>query len=130
MSTIQPQAAASAPLPRHLRILRSPAGRIAAFFVMLTLLGMLARQAYLALGLPREASIEQVTPLILLFRLAPIVLAYALLVRLIERRPMDAGAPPRATPPGRGPRGRLRPFFARGGGPLGHWRLFRRRRSS
>jgi uncharacterized protein len=98
MSTIEPQAAAPAPLPRHLRILRSPAGRIAAFFVMLTLLGMLTRQAYLALGLPREASIEQVTPLILLFRLAPIVLAYALLVRLIERRPIDELAPRRALP--------------------------------
>ncbi|QDE40649.1 CPBP family intramembrane metalloprotease [Luteibacter pinisoli] len=73
-----------------LRLLRSPVGRIVAFAVMAWLIGMGCTQAYKALGLPHGAiPFGEVTPLIELFRLLPIVLAYWLLVRFIERRHVD-----------------------------------------
>ena len=92
-SSVQPQAA----LP--LRLLRTPVGRILAFFAMLTAFGWLTGQLQDVLGV-RHGSMpfNEVTPLIEAFRLLPVLLAYGLLVGLIERRPMDELAPRKAVP--------------------------------
>ncbi len=76
-----------------------PLGRIAAFAVTAFLIGMVAGRIYDGLGLPKGAiPLRDVTPLIELFRLAPVVLAYWLLVRTIENRRIDELAPRKAVP--------------------------------
>lgn len=91
---------AAPPVPSlPLRLLRSPFGRIVAFFVTLAVIGWIAGRFYNALELPQGmVAFRDVTPLIEAFRLAPIVLAYWLLVRSIEQRRMDELAPRRAVP--------------------------------
>lgn len=82
-----------------LRLLRSPLGRIVAFAVTAFLIGMVLGRIYDGLGLPKGAiPFRDVTPLIELFRLAPVVLAYWLLVRTIENRQVDELAPRKAVP--------------------------------
>lgn len=89
-----------APSPRlPLLLLRSPLGRIVAFFVIMAILHMLTKLAYNALGLPRgHIAFRDVTPAIQFFRLLPIVLAYWLLVRFIEWRRVNELAPRKALP--------------------------------
>jgi len=85
--------------PFALRMLRSPLGRILAFFILLTALTLPTRLLYDALGLPKGSiPFAEVTPLIEAFRLVPTVLAYWLLVRWVERRPVDELAPRKAIP--------------------------------
>ncbi|SDF90353.1 type II CAAX endopeptidase family protein [Dyella sp. 333MFSha] len=82
-----------------LRLLRSPVGRILVFAVTLSALGFIAGRIYNGIGLPRGSlPFDQVTPLIEAFRLLPIVIAYWLLVRTIERRRIDELAPRKAIP--------------------------------
>lgn len=93
----EPTVATPTSLP--LRLLRSPLGRIVAFFVVLTVLVFIARLVYSALGLPKgDLPFDKVTPAIEAFRLAPVVLAYWLLVRIVERRRVDELAPRKAVP--------------------------------
>lgn len=93
----EPVAATPPSLP--LRLLRSPLGRIVVFFVTLTVLGFILARIYAGLGLPRgNIPFDQVTPLIEAFRLAPVVLAYWLLVRTVENRRVDELAPRKAVP--------------------------------
>lgn len=88
-----------APPPLPLRLLRSPLGRILAFFILLTAFTLPARLLYDALGLPQGAiPFVDVTPAIEAFRLLPTVLAYWLLVRFVERRPVDELAARKALP--------------------------------
>ncbi|HEY4294391.1 type II CAAX endopeptidase family protein [Luteibacter sp.] len=93
----EPTVATPTPLP--LRLLRSPLGRIVAFFVMMTALVFVARLVYSGLGLPKGSlPFDKVSPLIETFRLAPVVLAYWLLARVVERRRIDELAPRKAVP--------------------------------
>ena len=86
-------------LPLPLRLLRSPLGRIVAFFITMIALRFIAGRVYDGLGLPRtNLSFDQVTPLIEALRLAPVVLAYWLLVRTIEHRRVDELAARKAVP--------------------------------
>ncbi|HEY4090184.1 MAG TPA: type II CAAX endopeptidase family protein [Luteibacter sp.] len=72
------------------RLLRSPVGRILAFAISAWLIGVVCSRIYNGLGLPRGSiAFGEVTPVIELFRLLPVVLAYWLLVRTIERRHID-----------------------------------------
>jgi len=90
---------AATPPPTALRLLRSPVGRIVAFFVAMTVLVFAAKLLYAAIGLPKgDIPFDRVTPLIEAFRLLPVVLAYWLLVRFIERRRVDELAARKAVP--------------------------------
>lgn len=90
---------ATTPPSLPLRLLRSPLGRIVAFFVTMVAIGFIAARVYAGLGLPRGSiPFDQVTPLIEAFRLAPVVLAYWLLVRTIESRRVDELALRKAVP--------------------------------
>lgn len=92
-SSVQPQAA----LP--LRVLRTPVGRILAFFAMLSAFGWLTGEFQDLLGLRHgPMDFNEVTPLIEAFRVLPAVLAYGVLVWMIERRAMDELAPRKAVP--------------------------------
>jgi membrane protease YdiL (CAAX protease family) len=81
------------PVPRPslpARLLRSPVGRILVFALSAWLIGVVCSRIYSGLGLPHGAiPFGEVTPLIELFRLLPVVLAYWLLVRFIEQRHVD-----------------------------------------
>ncbi|NID16977.1 CPBP family intramembrane glutamic endopeptidase [Luteibacter yeojuensis] len=93
----EPTVATPPSLP--LRVLRSPLGRIVAFFAALTVLVIVARSIYAALGLPKgDIPFDRITPTIEVFRLAPAVLAYWLLVRVVEHRRVDELAPRKALP--------------------------------
>ncbi|HXP01073.1 MAG TPA: CPBP family intramembrane glutamic endopeptidase [Luteibacter sp.] len=93
----EPTAVTPPSLP--LRLLRSPLGRIVAFFVTLTIIGFILGRVYDGLGLPKgDIPFNRITPLIEAFRLAPVVIAYWLLVRTIESRPVDELAPRKAVP--------------------------------
>ncbi|MGE7138077.1 CPBP family intramembrane glutamic endopeptidase [Luteibacter sp. NPDC031894] len=93
----EPTVATSPSLP--LRLLRSPLGRIVAFFATMTALFFIAGRIYAGLGLPKgNLTFDQITPLIEALRLAPVVLAYWLLVRTIERRRLDELAARKAVP--------------------------------
>ncbi len=82
-----------------LRLLRSPLGRIVAFFVTLTIIGFILGRVYDGLGPPKgDIPFHRITPLIEAFRLAPVVIAYWLLVRTIESRPVDELALRKAVP--------------------------------
>jgi membrane protease YdiL (CAAX protease family) len=82
-----------------LRALRSPLGRIVAFFVMLHLIGLVTGRIYTGLGLPRGGiAFGDITPAIELFRLLPVVLAYWLLVRFVESRRVEELAARKALP--------------------------------
>jgi membrane protease YdiL (CAAX protease family) len=95
--TAEPTAVTPPSLP--LRVLRSPLGRIVAFFVMFKLIGMVTGRIYDGLGLPKgSVPFSDITPLIELFRLIPVILAYWLLVRLIENRRVDELAARKALP--------------------------------
>jgi len=72
------------------RVLRSPAGRIVIFFVSLFLIGMVTGRIHASLGPSGGAATSgEITALDEVFHLFPVVLAYWLLVRSIENRPMD-----------------------------------------
>lgn len=87
------------PPPLALRALRSPLGRIVAFFLTLTVIGFITGRIYNGLGLPKgNIPFRDVTPLIEAFRLLPVVLSYWLLVRTIERRRVDELALRKAVP--------------------------------
>ncbi|SEP13827.1 hypothetical protein SAMN02800692_0008 [Luteibacter sp. UNC138MFCol5.1] len=82
-----------------LRLLRSPLGRIVAFFVLLVAIGAATRLLRDALGLPHgDIPWADVTPSIEALRLLPPALAYWLLVRFIERRRVDELAARKALP--------------------------------
>jgi uncharacterized protein len=90
MSATETQKPATAPPSLPLRLLRSPVGRIVAFAITAWLIGIICHRIYDGLGLPHgEIPFGEVTPLIELFRLLPIILAYWLLVRTIENRRVD-----------------------------------------
>jgi len=87
------------PDPLPVRLLRSPVGRILAFFAMLAAFNALTNLIQDGLGLAHGAmDFSSVTPGIEAFRLLPAVLAYAVLVRVIERRPIDELAARKAAP--------------------------------
>lgn len=93
----EPTAVTPSSLP--MRVLRSPPGRIVAFFVTLALIGLVMGRIYAGLGLPNgHIAFNDVTPEIEFFRLAPVVLAYWLLVRTIENRRVDELAARKAVP--------------------------------
>ena len=102
MSAQPTEATSPSPSPSPslpLRLLRSPLGRIVAFFITMIALRFIAGRVYDGLGLPRtDLSFDQVTPLIEALRLAPVVLAYWLLVRTIENRRVDELAARKAVP--------------------------------
>lgn len=100
MSAQPTDATSPSPSPSlPLRLLRSPLGRIVAFFITMIALRVIAGRVYDGLGLPRtDLSFDQVTPLIEALRLAPVVLAYWLLVRTIESRRVDELAARKAVP--------------------------------
>lgn len=90
MSATETQEATTPPPRLPLRLLRSPVGRIAAFILSAWLIGIVCSRVYDGLGLPRgNLPFGEVTPLVELFRLLPVVLAYWLLVRTIESRRVD-----------------------------------------
>jgi uncharacterized protein len=90
MSTTETQEATTPPPSLPLRLLRSPVGRIVAFVLTAWLVGIICSRIYDGLGLPRgNLPFGEVTPLVELFRLLPMVLAYWLLVRTIEGRRVD-----------------------------------------
>ena len=82
-----------------LRLLQSPVGRIAAFVAMLVVFRMIDMRLWTALGLPAgPVAFDDTTPLMEAMTLWPIVLAYVLLVRLVEQRRVDELAPRNAVP--------------------------------
>ncbi|APG02906.1 hypothetical protein BJI69_02590 [Luteibacter rhizovicinus DSM 16549] len=87
------------PPGRPARLLRSPIARLVVFFTLLKLFQWVAGEAWTALGLPPGFVPFRDTTLVMeLLRLGPIVLAYALLVGLLERRRVDELAPAKAAP--------------------------------
>ncbi|UPG84896.1 CPBP family intramembrane metalloprotease [Luteibacter aegosomatis] len=81
------------------RIARSAPGRLVIFFAGMALIGFVAGRVYAGLGLPAgPIAFDDVTPLIQAFRLAPVVLAYWLLVRSVESRRVHELAPRKAVP--------------------------------
>lgn len=82
-----------------LRLLRTPVGRILAFFALFTALSWLTNELQDLLGVRHgPMDFNEVTPLIEAFRILPVLLAYGVLVWMIERRPMDELAPRKAVP--------------------------------
>jgi membrane protease YdiL (CAAX protease family) len=80
-------------------LLRSPLGRLIVFFSLLKALQWIDGKAWIALGLPDGfVPFRDTTFLMECLRLAPIVLAYALLVYLVERRRPTELAPGKALP--------------------------------
>jgi len=92
-------AVAPPPPSRPARILKSPLGRLVIFFTLLKVLQWIAGAVWAATGLPAGfIPFRDTTPWMEALRLEPIVLAYWLLVRLVERRRVDELAPVRAAP--------------------------------
>lgn len=92
-------AVAPPPPSRPARILKSPLGRLVIFFTLLKVLQWTAGAVWAATGLPAGfVPFRDTTPWMEALRLGPIVLAYWLLVRLVERRRVDELAPVRAAP--------------------------------
>ena len=92
-------AVAPPPPSRPARILKSPLGRLVIFFTLLKVLQWIAGAVWAATGLPAGfIPFRDTTPWMEALRLGPIVLAYWLLVRLVERRRVDELAPVRAAP--------------------------------
>ena len=94
------ETAVAPPSPsRPARILKSPLGRLVIFFTLLKVLQWIAGAVWAATGLPAGfVPFRDTTPWMETLRLGPIVLAYWLLVRLVERRRVDELAPVRAVP--------------------------------
>lgn len=94
------ETAVAPPSPsRPARILKSPLGRLVIFFTLLKVLQWIAGAVWAATGLPAGfIPFRDTTPWMEALRLGPIVLAYWLLVRLVERRRVDELAPVRAAP--------------------------------
>lgn len=89
----------SSPSDVALRLLRSPVGRILAFYAMLIVFRMIGGYLWRALGQPPGfIPFSDTTPLMECLRLWPIVLAYGLLVLCVERRRIDELAPRKALP--------------------------------
>ncbi|HVI56424.1 MAG TPA: type II CAAX endopeptidase family protein [Luteibacter sp.] len=87
------------PLRRAARLLHSPLGRLFAFFALLKTFQWLEGQAWTALGFPAGfVPFRDTTLPMEALRLAPIVLAYGLLVRFLERRKLDELPPAKAIP--------------------------------
>ncbi|TCV95706.1 hypothetical protein EC912_10250 [Luteibacter rhizovicinus] len=86
--------------PRWMRWMRSPAARIAIFVVLLIVLGSVARAISHAIygDSLKHLAFMDVTPLIEALRLLPIVLAYWILVRFVERRRIAELAPRKLVP--------------------------------
>jgi hypothetical protein len=86
--------------PGHpFRLLQAPLARLLLFFTLLKVFQWIEGQVWTALGLPGGfIPFRDTTVLMEALRLAPIVLAYWLLARLVERRRLDELAPARALP--------------------------------
>ena len=79
--------------------LQTPVARLVAFFTLLKLFQWLGGRAWDALGLPAGfVPFRDTTLLMETLRLLPFVLAYWLLVRVLERRRLDELAPAKAVP--------------------------------
>ncbi|MET0936355.1 MAG: CPBP family intramembrane glutamic endopeptidase [Luteibacter sp.] len=86
-------------MPVPLRLLRSPAGLIVAFFAMLFTFRWIEGHLWPLLGLPSgNMSFDDTTPAMEAMALWPIVLAYWLLVRVVEQRRVAELAPCKALP--------------------------------
>ncbi|PTR28576.1 hypothetical protein C8J98_108158 [Luteibacter sp. OK325] len=86
--------------PGHpFRLLQVPLARLLLFFTLLKVFQWIEGQVWTALGLPGGfIPFRDTTMPMEALRLAPIVLAYWLLARLVERRRLDELAPARALP--------------------------------
>jgi membrane protease YdiL (CAAX protease family) len=87
--------------PSHVacRWLQTPVGRLVVFFTLLKLFQWLEGYVWTGLGLPAGfVPFRDTTPLMETLRLWPIVLAYWLLARRVERRRIDELSPAKAVP--------------------------------
>jgi membrane protease YdiL (CAAX protease family) len=90
---------AATPPNRPARLLNSPLGRLITFFTLLKVFQWIGSEVWAAVGLPAGfVPFRDTTLLMEALRLGPIVLAYWLLARVVERRRLVELAPARAAP--------------------------------